>query len=222
MIRLLSILFRIGVSSLLAGEWKALFDGKTLDGWRVEHEGYSWVVRDGSLVAVKEPRILEDLLSVEDYLDFEMEFEFKLEAGGNSGIKYRIGRSVKFVLDSTAGPFLDGKRVEKIELRPGQRGQVYNRGLEFQLPDDGRHPDGAKGLDRRMGVLYHSVAPLKTLHFKPGTWNRGQLVVSGAVIEHWLNGELVMRKNFGNQLPEMFRKAAPIALQNHSDSVVEF
>jgi hypothetical protein len=211
-----------GVSSLAAEEWTALFDGKTMAGWQLVHEGYSWAVRDGSLVALKEPRILEDLVSAEDYLDFELELEFKLEAGGNSGIKYRIGRSVQMVLDSTSGPYLGGQRVEKIELKPGQRGLVYNRGLEFQLLDDARHPDGAKGEDRRMGALYRMATPAKFTQIAPGTWSRARLVVKGSTIEHWVNGELVLRKDFEDKLPQMYRSAAPISLQNHGDSVVEF
>ncbi len=56
--------------------------------------GDAWSIDDGCLKAKPHPRITEDLVSKEKYGDFELQFDWKLSAGGNSGLKYRIQKFI--------------------------------------------------------------------------------------------------------------------------------
>ncbi|HEV3446121.1 MAG TPA: DUF1080 domain-containing protein, partial [Gemmataceae bacterium] len=77
-----------------AAGWKLLFDGQTTAEWR----GYnrqslpeSWQVREGALVLVPSsasPRC--DLVTVDEFEDFNLTFEWKITAAGNSGVHYRV------------------------------------------------------------------------------------------------------------------------------------
>src|SRR5688500_5185426 len=84
-----------------AAGWTLLFDGKTKASFRESED--SWVIKDGCLVAVREPRILEDLVTRESYRNFELRFDYWLNSGANSGIKYRIWTEAVFVFESPSG-----------------------------------------------------------------------------------------------------------------------
>ena len=70
--------------------WIVLFDGKTVEGLRgYKQSGFpkdSWAVVDGALKSIPENGI--DLISEEIFEDFELELEWKVEEGGNSGVFY--------------------------------------------------------------------------------------------------------------------------------------
>src|SRR5207244_10944940 len=74
--------------------WKLLFDGKTYHGWR----GYKrqmlpdkWKVLDGTLVLKpKEGRESGDIVTLDEYDNFELSLEWKISPGGNSGIMYHV------------------------------------------------------------------------------------------------------------------------------------
>lgn len=74
--------------------WILLFDGKTMKGWvdPAKHTppGDAWSIEDGTLKAKRHPNITEDLFTERKFRDFELAFEWKISAAGNSGIKYRI------------------------------------------------------------------------------------------------------------------------------------
>jgi hypothetical protein len=155
--------------------WRLLFDGKTFAGWNDpalrQPAGDSWFIRDGGLIAKKDPRILEDLTTAESFHDFELMFEWRLEPGGNSGVKYRAWDSAFLVHEQ---PGWDrGRLGERGSLLPNQRGQTYIVGFEFQLLDDERHPDAKNGADRRTGALYGIRAPEAPANAKPGEWHTG-------------------------------------------------
>ena len=77
-----------------AAGWKLLFDGKSMKGWEDPSQekppGDGWIVADGCLKTVPNPRIREDLFTKENFGDFELAFEWKIAPKGNSGVKYRI------------------------------------------------------------------------------------------------------------------------------------
>jgi hypothetical protein len=218
--------------------WTLLFDGKTKASFRDSED--SWVIIDGCLVAVREPRILEDLVTRESYRNFELRFDYWLDSGANSGIKYKIWTDAFFVFDSPSG-YDDGKVGTRASLKPGQRGQTYNLGFEFQLIDDERHADAAKGDDRRTGSLYALVARPAPAPSAAERWNTARLIVRGDTAEHWVNGTRVLAVNLTSdavsaavakrlsrhpELIEVYKakigKPSPIAFQNHGDSVVRF
>jgi hypothetical protein len=77
-----------------AAGWRLLFDGKSLTGWR----GYklkdvppSWEARDGSIFCNGKDGT--DLITAETFGDFELSLEWKISAGGNSGVHIRATES---------------------------------------------------------------------------------------------------------------------------------
>lgn len=113
-----------------------------------------------------------DLITVDQFGDVEMEFEFKLGPKANSGIMWRVAE--------TDGP-------------------TYMTGPEYQLLDDAGH--GAKPTDpHSCGALYELYAPSEGKVTKPaGEWNTGRIYLRNGVIQHWLNGvKLVDGKIFAD------------------------
>src|SRR5688500_2906730 len=100
--------------------WKLLFDGKSLAGWRgykTETAPAGWKAVNGELV--RQSAEGGDLMTVEQYGDFELRFEWKITEYGNSGIIYRI---------ATTEPY------------------PWHTGPEYQVLDNGHHPDRADAL----------------------------------------------------------------------------
>jgi hypothetical protein len=212
-----------------ASGWRLLFDGRTFanfeDPSAKTPPSDSWSVRDGALVAVKHPRSLEDLTTTESFGDFELEFEWSLEPRGNSGIKHHIAN--RFFLIHERPGFMHGRRAERAELQPGQRGQLYAWAYEFQLLDDERHPDTRNGPTHRLGALYGMISPSQEIPFTADEWHTGRLVVKEGALEHWIDGVRVLAARFDDprihqSLRQKDGSASPIAFQNHSDSEVRF
>ena len=223
--------------------WRLLFDGKSFAGWRNPAvrtpPGDSWQIRNGALAAKKNPRILEDLTTVESFGNFEFLFDWRLELGGNSGVKYRTWESVFLIFDKPG--WEDGEEGDRAALRPNQYGQTYNVAYEFQLLDDERHPDAKNGPDRRTGALYGFRAPATPARAPAGQWHTARLIVNGPNVEHWNDGvrllsadlqdpEIIANVNkrwarhagVWQKFLESTGKPAPLSLQNHGDSGVEF
>ena len=168
-----------------AAGWKLLFDGKTTNGWRGFHAdafpAQGWVVEDGAIkrvATVKTPGAGGDIITAGEYGNFELALDWKLTAGGNSGLKYLI-------VEPTGGK--------------GRSGVGY----EMQILDDERHPDAKAGVDgnRTAGALYDLIAPSTHAARPIGEWNEARLVVKGRHVEHWLNGQRIVQFEIGS--PEM-------------------
>lgn len=169
--------------------WELLFDGESTDKWRgVYKEMFpekGWVVHNAALTVLEsggaEAQHGGDIVTREEYADFELKLEAKLTEGANSGIKYYVTENEK----------------EKNE------GSAF--GLEFQILDDANHPDADKGMDgnRKIGSLYDMI-PAKDKVVKPvGEWNQVRLVSVDNNVEHWLNGKKVVEYERGG---DYFRK----------------
>lgn len=203
------------LSSLLSGcvtgwsgadsGWVHLFDGSDFSRLR----GYNqpnfpadfWIIDDGALKTV--PGRAVDLVTREEYEDFDLQFEWKLTPGGNSGVMYNASE--------TSGP-------------------VWHTGPEYQLLDDDRHPDGRNVLTSA-GALYGLKAPMgKTL--KPvGQYNTSRIVAKDGQVEHWLNGVKVVEYTWGSpeiaaliqrskfkDLPAFMKKSSGlISFQHHGE-----
>lgn len=167
---LASPLFAAEPNSLSAQEkaagWKLLFDGKSLDGWRgykTEAIGDGWAVKDGAIVLGK-PKA-GDLMTKQEFGDFELSFEWKISEGGNSGVIYRIG------LGESAS---------------------YRTGPEYQVLDNVKATDNKKG-NHLAGSLYDLGPDTPANLPKPvGEWNSSKIIVRGWKVEHWLNGHKVI------------------------------
>jgi 3-keto-disaccharide hydrolase len=148
--------------------WKLLFDGTTTSGWRGYNKSAApdgWKVEDGALALAGQK--VGDLVTVDEYENFEFAFEWKISKNGNSGVFYLV--------------------QEKPELK-----NTYNSGPEYQVLDNAGHPDAKNGFDRYAGANYALQAPIKDASKPVGEWNQGRIVKNGAHVEHWLNGEKVV------------------------------
>ena len=95
-------------TSALAVEpgFEAIFDGKTLDGWK--HDG-NWSVVNGEIARVKKGGPLTyEKAKVPD--DFELRFDWKVAKGCNSGVYYRPGQYEYQLLDNANSPYGENPR----------------------------------------------------------------------------------------------------------------
>lgn len=203
--------------------WRLLWDGKTTQGWRGakldDFPEKGWQIDQGELRVLAsdggESTNGGDIVTRQHFTNFELQFEFKLTEGANSGVKY----------------FVDP------ELNKGAGSAI---GLEFQILDDQRHPDAKQGVagNRTAGSLYDLItaAPVEVQRRKDlyvNDWNRGRIIVCGGQVEHWLNGYKVVEYDRFSQMfqalvnyskyrdwPNFGRwRAGPILLQDHGDAV---
>lgn len=153
--------------------WKLLFDGQSLSGWRTAKSeakpARGWVVEDGWLHCNNQKG--GDLLTVQKFDEFELEFEWKLDKGANSGVKYFV-------------------------VKP--RG--LSLGHEYQLIDDANHPDAGLGDGkRRTACFYDVIARAPEIQPLPsGEINKSRIVVKGSKVEHWLNGQKAVEYECGS------------------------
>jgi hypothetical protein len=141
-----------------------LFDGRTTDAWR----GYKqqsapagWQAVDGALTRVGGGG---DIITSEQFGDFELALEWKVGPAGNSGVFYRVTESAE---------------------------ESYHTGIEMQVLDDAGHADGQSRLTSA-GSLY-GLYPAPAGVVKPaGQWNSARILVRGNHVEHWLNGQQVV------------------------------
>jgi hypothetical protein len=150
-----------------------LFDGQTFNGW-VTPDGSpvtaGWEVVDGTLHLIGKGAGM--ILTDREYKDFDLQFEWKITEGGNSGIKYRV--------KSYGGSML---------------------GIEYQLLDDPKYFDNVLGKGST-GSLYALYAPVgdgdQLPTNPPGEFNSSRIVVRGNQITHWLNGEKLVSATVGS------------------------
>lgn len=187
-----------------ADGWRLLFDGKTTGGWR----GYrqksmpeGWKAVDGALTRVGPAT---DILTIDEFGDFELTVDWNLSAGGNSGILYRVTEDEDLSW-KTAPEFQVIDNAYREPLKPGQLA-----GANYDL-----HPPSRD-----------ATKPI-------GTWNETRIVARGSHVEHWLNGVKVVEYELWSDdwqkrvqaskfkdLPRYARaKRGHIALQDHGDRV---
>jgi hypothetical protein len=172
--------------------FRLLWDGKTTDGWRgakldkFPEEG--WKIENGELSVLEsggaESRNGGDIVTVNRFSDFELELDFKITEGANSGIKY----------------FVD------TELNQGEGSSI---GCEFQILDDEKHPDAKNGTasNRTVGSLYdlitaksYSEPDRRKRGASPGEWCKARIIVKGGHVEHYLNNIKVVEYNRHSQM----------------------
>ena len=155
----------------------AIFDGKTFNGWR----GYNrqdvpgrWTIDNGAIKfngsggGEAQSNDGGDLIYGTKLKNFELELEWKISKGGNSGI---------FIL------------AQEI---PGQ--PIYISAPEYQVLDNERHPDANMGVDgnRKAGSLYDMI-PAKPQTAKPaGEWNKTKIVCYKGTVAYYLNDQCVV------------------------------
>jgi len=194
-----------------------LFDGSSTDAWKDiksdQFPEHGWVVKDGILTVLAKTEEQEgghDIITKEQFSNFELELEVLLSEGANSGVKYMV-----------------------VNTYPGKKSYL---GLEYQLIDNEQHADASLGRNgnRRMATLYDILPARENIKVNPaGEWNTVKIVVNKNRVEHWINNtkavvytrnsdsykELVRLskynklENFGGQ------KKGHILLQGHGNQV---
>ncbi len=162
-----------------------IFDGKIFNGWR----GYGkdkvpgkWVIEDGCIkfngTGGGEAQEADggDLIFAHKFKNFELQLEWKISKGGNSGILY---------LAQEVTSNKDGKEV----LEP-----IYISAPEFQVLDNANHPDAKLGKDNnRQAASLYDMIPAVPQNAKPfGEWNQAKIMVYKGTVVHGQNGENVL------------------------------
>ncbi|SFD30718.1 protein of unknown function [Algibacter lectus] len=159
--------------------WKLLWDGKTTNGWRgaklEEFPKSGWQIEDGVLSVLAsggaESTAGGDIVTTEQFGDFELTVDFKLTPGANSGIKYYVDTNIN-------------------------KGAGSSIGLEYQILDDALHPDAKLGNhdgSRTVSSLYDLIQANVNKPIHPiGEWNTAYIISKNNHVEHWLNGTKVL------------------------------
>lgn len=163
---------------LLLLQAESIFDGRTPSGWRTqtkpEFPTASWKIENGSLCSIATgPRA--DLSSTGAYRNFELEFDWWLAKGTNSGVKYLV--------------FGTRPNPDTGKLDPDVPKAL---GLELQLIDDERVPDAKVEPSRATGAMYLFAIPGKLPPLAIEQWHTAKIVVQGRRVEHWLDGVRVL------------------------------
>ncbi|MEO2123691.1 MAG: DUF1080 domain-containing protein [bacterium] len=188
-----------------AAGWQLLFDGNSLEGWRGYNSEFmpnGWSVENGMLIRTGPGG---DIITEQQFGDFEFYLEWLVGPGGNSGVLVRA--------------------VE------GQE-EVYHGAPEMQILDDAGHPDGRSPLTSA-GSNYGLHGAPRGIVKSAGEWNSSRIVVVNNQVEHWLNGDKVVEYELGSadwlrrvanskfaQWPAYGRASrGHIGIQDHGDRV---
>jgi len=160
------------------GPWQSLFDGKSMDAWRIFKTDRApkmcdtpgakdcWEIVDGVL---QKDGHANDIASKDQFGDFELELEWKIGDASNSGIFYR---------------------------GTDEFNQIYWSAPEYQLLDNVNAADNKKD-NHLAGSVYDLYAVPKDAA-KANEWNTTRIVAQGTHVEHWLNGKKVASYDVGS------------------------
>ncbi len=163
-----------------------IFDGETLNGWR----GYGkdnvpsrWTVEDGCIKftgsGTGEGQTLEggDLIFAHKFKNFQLELEWKVSKGGNSGILYLAQEIKEYNAEGTP-----------------QWSPIYISSPEYQVLDNANHPDAQLGIDgNRQSASLYDMIPAKPQNQNPyGEWNTAKIMVYKGTVVHGQNGANVV------------------------------
>lgn len=156
-------------AGLAESPWTTLFDGKSTAAWR----GYGtsafpasgWTIEPDGSLRIHAGSKAGDIVTREVYGDFELELQWRVAEGANSGVLYR---------------------APELPAKP-----VYWNAFEYQVLDDAKHKDGQLP-SHRAASLYDLFPAVGAAPRPPGEWNDARIVAHGPRLEHWLNGRLVV------------------------------
>ena len=163
-----------------------IFDGETLNGWRgygKDNAPSRWTVEDGCIrftgSGTGEGQTLEggDLIFAHKFQNFQLELEWKISKGGNSGILYLAQEVKEYNADSTT-----------------KWSPIYISSPEYQVLDNANHPDAMLGIDgNRQSASLYDMIPAKPQNQKPyGEWNTAKIMVYKGTVVHGQNGANVV------------------------------
>jgi hypothetical protein len=200
-------MFLIGLQAANAQRWTSLFDGKTTQGWHTylkPGQRTAWVANNGSLfldTSAKEGR--GDLVTDEEFDEFELKFEWKVAKGFNGGVIFFVQEDPKF-------------------------GATYVTGPEFQVIDNVGYPDPLKPV--QLAASLYDLIPCPAKFINPtGEWNSSRIRFKNKKLEFTVNGKtavsttvwddnwnnLVKASKFGEMCCFAKTSKGRIALQDH-------
>ena len=211
----------VPANNVLTGEekeagWQLLFDGTTKNGWHVfnnKTDGAAWVVSDGTLhLDPKEKKDWQtvgggDIVTADEFDNFHLKLEWKLDSGGNSGIIFYIKEEPKYE-------------------------HTWHTGPEMQVLDNAAHKDA--GIQKhRAADLYDLVSSAPDKDLPAGQWNLVEVISKDGKLEFHLNGTQVLTTTLwddnwkklvaGSKFKSMpdfgTYKKGRIGLQDHGDPV---
>tara|TARA_R110000868_G_scaffold37111_4_gene131359 strand:+ start:49320 stop:50051 length:732 start_codon:yes stop_codon:yes gene_type:complete len=208
------------VPASVESEWISLFDGKTFDGWKEYNSDTinpRWEIEDGTILVSRDGNtrdknigLSKSIMTEQTFGNFELELEYKMSLGGNSGIMYHVVEDSKYENDYETGP-------------------------EYQILDD--EFSASESLPNRMAASsYDMFVPdsSKKSLYPAGEWNSIKLIYDNGRVEHWLNGEKVLEFTEGSEewkeayanskFPANFpnwgtSNSGHISLQDHGDFI---
>lgn len=157
-------------------EWEYLFDGVSLKGWHTYGQdtiGKAWKVEDSTLhldASVKDGWQTKnggDIITDKEYENFDLQLEWKISEGGNSGII-----------------FYAHEDTSKYKY-------AWESGPEMQICDNAKNEDG-KVYKSRAGELYELMPISKDVVKPAGEWNKVEIIASKGKLDFTINGEHVL------------------------------
>ncbi len=170
-----------------AGPWIDLFDGRTTAGWRGYQQAAmpaGWTVVDGALTRADKAG---DIVSVGEFENFELTFDWRIGKGANSGVFYRVVEHP----DDTS---------------------MWMVAPEYQLIDDTGYP-GILKPTQKTAANYDLQPPGRDATRPAGQWNTTRILVNGSHVEHWLNGVQIVSYELWND--EWTRLVAQSKFKDH-------
>lgn len=190
-----------------------LFDGKTLNGWQgfnKNGEVKNWKIEDSALVCLGAAKDASggDLVSDKEYENFELNWQWKVTKGGNSGVMYHVIESSKYKTPYETGP-------------------------EYQMIDDIGFPEKLEEWQKSGADYAMNLANDKKRLMPVGEWNTSKIIFNNGHVEHWLNGEKIVefqawdekwnkekKEGKWKDYPDYgIAKKGRIALQDHGNKV---
>lgn len=167
------------IKALTLPVWKGsivIFDGTSLEGWRgygKDHLPNCWKIDDGAInFSRSNGNEGGDIIFAHKFKNFELELEWKVAKGANSGIFYLAQEATN----------IDQNGNKNLE-------PIFCSAPEYQILDNENHPDAKLGKDnnRKSASLYDMI-PANPQNSKPyGEWNKTKIVVNNGTVQHYQN-----------------------------------
>lgn len=191
--------------------WISLFDGKSTAGWHKYgggQAGAEWKIADSTLYTDTTAKGGADLVTDEEFENFDLKLEWKISKGGNSGIIFYVHE--------------DSAKYK----------HTYETGPEMQVLDNDGHADG-KIIKHHAGDLYDMISCSKETVKPVGEWNQAEIKSLNGKLDFYLNGEnvvsttmwddnwknMVANSKFKDMTGFGIYKKGHIALQDHGNAV---
>jgi len=200
----------------------AIFDGRSLDGWRESPKGKkaAWSVKDG--VIRGEGRENKQVYLIyagdEDLADFELKLSYRLLTKGNTGVEMRAR------LDKTGKRKFEGYHADigHVGIGDGILGAWdfhFGKGMRKEFPC----PRGTSLVIAENEKAHRRKIddPIEVAEIKKGDWNACRIVAKGNYFQFFINGKLA--SEFLDELEGKQLRKGFIGLQLHDKGmIVEF